>query len=87
MQSDRQAVAFTHNGWMLFCPIKMGGLDTEAPLVAARWPVLDPLFWLAEAVQGIVIALCTATMPDYEPRWYFKVTSERSAQSRTGDPT
>lgn len=67
---------FTHKGWMLFCPVKLGHLDTEAPLVAARWSVLDPLFWLAEGFQGAVILSLSLLNPHYEPHWYFKVTGE-----------
>jgi hypothetical protein len=88
MQGDRQALTFTHNGWMMFCPIKMTDpfSSAEPPIVAARWLVLEPLFWLAERVQGLVIGLCSMTMPNYEPQWYFKVTGERSAQRRGGEP-
>lgn len=70
-------VIFTHNGRMLFCPIKLGALESDAPLVAARWEILDPLFRLAEIVQGGVIWMCSATILNYEPCWYFKVTGER----------
>lgn len=71
-------VAFTHKGWMLFCPVKLGALDTEAPIVGARWTVLDPLFWLAELVQSCVIGVCSFCNPDYEPQWYFVITGELS---------
>ena len=67
---------FTHKGWMLFCPIKLAEPYSEAPLVAARWPILDPLFWLSEQVQAVVIGLCSMTSAEYEPQWYFKVTGE-----------
>lgn len=69
---------FTHNGWMLFCPIKLAEPFSSAePIIAARWLALEPLLSLAGLVQGLVIWLCSATMPGYEPRWYFKITGER----------
>lgn len=63
----------THYGWFMFCPVLLGCLDTEAPLVVPRWPVLTPLFWIAEGVQSAVIAACSLCIPGYEPRWYFAV--------------
>jgi hypothetical protein len=69
---------FTHNGWMLFCPIKLAEPYSSAePIIAARWLVLEPLLSLAGFVQGIVIGLCSMMNPNYEPHWYFKITGER----------
>lgn len=66
----------THRGWWLFCPVLLGGLDTEAPLVVPRWLWCTPLYWLAHQVQALVIGLCTMCFEEYEPQWYFLVTGE-----------
>lgn len=76
MQGDRQAPKLTHYGWWLFCPIKAGGLDTEAPLIVPRWFWCAPLYWLAEQIQALVIMMCSYCIEDYEPRWYFAITDE-----------
>ncbi len=67
---------FTHKGWLMFCPIKIGDVESEAPTVAPRWFFLAPLFWLAEVTQTLVISLNSWFREDYEPSWYFKVTGE-----------
>lgn len=68
---------WTHNGWCLFCPIKLAEPDSSAPCVAARWIVLEPLLSVASVVQGLIILLCSLVFFDYEPRFYFRVTGER----------
>lgn len=72
-----KAPHYTHNGWMLFCPVKMGGVDTDCPHVAARWLLLEPLLLLATLVQRTVISLCSLADPTYEPSWYFRITGKR----------
>lgn len=66
----------THKGWWLFCPILLGDIHTDGPLVVPRWFWCVPLYWLAEQVQSLVIGLCTICFEEYEPRWYFKITGE-----------
>jgi hypothetical protein len=66
----------THYGWWLFCPVLLGGLDTEAPLIVPRWFWLAPVYWAAQTVQGVVIGLCSMFHEGYEPMWYFAVTGE-----------
>lgn len=69
---------FTHKGWMLFCPVKLGNIDNRdgGMLVAARWAILEPLLDAAQAVQGLVIGLCSLFDAEYEPQFYFKITGE-----------
>jgi hypothetical protein len=64
---------YTHYGWFGFCPVKIGGLDTEAPLVVARWWWLEPVFWLAELHESLVIGLRSVFMPDVEPVFALKI--------------
>lgn len=67
---------FTHYGWFAFCPVRIGGLDTDAPMIDPRWPWLAPVFWLAEATQQITIAIASAMWADYEPVFAIKITGE-----------
>lgn len=69
-------VKFTHYGWWLFCPVKLGCLEEEAPFIEPRWPICTPLYYLAWGIQSLVIGLCSLAFEDYEPLWYFKVTGE-----------
>jgi hypothetical protein len=57
----------THIGRFGFCPVKIGGLDTLAPLVVPRWWFCAPLFWLSEIHEGLVIGLRSVFMPSVEP--------------------
>lgn len=68
---------WTHNGWFGFCPVKIAEPYSDAPTLAARWWWLGWLFDLNETVQGLVLTLCSAMIPDYEPMWRIKVTGER----------
>jgi len=76
MTKENQAPIFTHKGWMLFCPVKLAGTYSEAPVVAARWAVLEPLLTVAHTVQAFVIFLCSLFIEDYEPNFYFRITGE-----------
>lgn len=67
---------WTHKGWLLFCPIKLANPDSWAPDVAARWAAVEYLLDFAELVQGCIIFLCSAFIPDYEPHFFFTVTGE-----------
>jgi hypothetical protein len=67
-------VTYTHYGWFGFCPVKIGGLDTPAPLVAPRWWWLEPVFWLAEQHESTTIFLRSIFMPDVERLWALRVT-------------
>lgn len=67
---------FTHYGWFSFCPVKIAGIDTEEPTVAARWPILDPLLTAAEWVQGVRITFCSLVNPHYEPGFKIHISGE-----------
>lgn len=67
---------FTHAGWFGICPVLLGDLDGDAPLVHPRHWLLAPLFWLSEALMSAAIAVMSALRPDYEPLWSIVVTAE-----------
>lgn len=66
----------THYGWWLFCPVKIGDLDTDCPTLVPRWFWCAPLYWLAHQLQSVIIGLNSMVFEDYEPAWYFAVTGE-----------
>jgi len=66
----------THKGWLLFCPIYLADVDTDCPYIIPRHWILNPLCWLAEKVQSLVITLCCLFDEDYEPQFYFLITGE-----------
>jgi hypothetical protein len=67
---------FTHKGWMLFCPIKVADPNSACPAIAARWEYLEYLLDAAEAVQAMMIFLCSLINHDYEPNYWFVITGE-----------
>jgi hypothetical protein len=80
-------MTFTHYGWFGFCPVKIGALDTEAPIVVARWWWLEPVFWLAELHESLVIGLRSVFMPDVEPVFALKVGRRiTEPQSASNEP-
>lgn len=66
---------FTHKGWLGLCPVYLGNLESEGPLVAARWGCVEWLLDLSEAIYSV-------TMPVYhwltgeEPMYAIRVTGE-----------
>jgi hypothetical protein len=70
------APEFTHYGWFGCCPVKIGDLDSDAPVLAPRWMVLEWLFDIQEVVQGLAIGLCSMLNPEYEPQWKIRVSGE-----------
>ena len=69
-------MTFTHYGWFAFCPVKIGDVDSDAPVIAPRWPALEPLFCLAEVHEGIVLQLRSLFKREVEPVWEIKITGE-----------
>lgn len=61
----------THQGWLLFCPIYLAGLESEAPIVWERLILLAPVFKLAVWLQQSAITALSMLDPDYEPQWMF----------------
>lgn len=69
-------MTLTHYGWFGFCPVKIGGLDTVAPLVVPRWWWCGPIFWLAEVHESLVIGLRSIFMPEIAPVFALRVTGK-----------
>lgn len=68
---------FTHNGWFMFCPVKVDMNDPELPVIAARHWMLEPLFVLSQWSQQSMIWLLSFANPSYYPAWSLKITGER----------
>ncbi len=66
----------THKGWFGICPVYIGGLESDAPLLLERhWTAL-PLMKLSEAIFAVVIFMKSAANPEWEPAWPICVTGE-----------
>lgn len=67
---------FTHYGWFAGCPVYLGNLASESPLMVERNWV--PSWWFAFVTEafGFAIFLRTLMDDDYEPMWPMLVTGE-----------
>ena len=68
-------VQLTHKGWFGICPVYLGNLDSDAPLVVERHWALLPLMLLSECCFGLVFALASL-LTGLEPAWPLRVTDE-----------
>jgi hypothetical protein len=71
--TEREAsqVGVTHHGSYYGIPLWMGDVDSEAPLVFAKWAPLDILIGLASVVEGLLFPLIHGA--DAEPVFMFKL--------------
>lgn len=66
----------THRGWFGWCPVYLGDLTTECPLVVPRHWLFEPLLWSAECMF-LVAGFCMLAMdPACEPAWPLRVTGK-----------
>ena len=68
-------LTYTHKGWFGLCPVHIGGLDTEAPLLKSRHWLLEPLFVISEFIF-VLVFLALELMRVENPGWPIKVTGE-----------
>lgn len=73
--TERQAVeaGLTHHGSYYGIPIWMGDLDSEGPMICAKWA---PMEYLMSAVHYLEGMLAPIMRPDMEPCFMFKVEKE-----------
>lgn len=76
MSDDDESYVFTHAGWFGICPVYLGNLETEVPVVIERHPSLRHLFALSEYFQQFRIWFWSVVKSDYEPVFTFHVTGE-----------
>lgn len=70
--TEREAAeqGFTHHASYYGLPIWMGDVDTDAPLVAAKWAPAEHLMSIMRFIEGLLLALF---LPDREPAFMFKL--------------
>lgn len=66
----------THKGWLGVCPVYLGGLESEAPLVEPRHWVLEPLFGISTLLFDLAAAALTMMDPTFVPQWPLHVTGK-----------
>lgn len=64
----------THNGSYYGIPCWMGDIETDCPLVFAKWAPLDYLMVLFSYVEGFIWPMIHGA--DVEPAFMFKVKGE-----------
>lgn len=67
---------YTHRGWFGFCPIYLGGINTDCPNVMARRRWLEPLLHFCIGIQEAAIGVCTLVNPQWEPVWKIRITGK-----------
>lgn len=72
----RTLIPLTHVGWFGYCPVKIGLVDTFAPIVVPRWFWCEPLFWISEVHESLVIGLRSVFMPHVEPVFAIRITGK-----------
>jgi hypothetical protein len=69
--SEAKGLGCTHHGSYYGIPVWMGDIDSEAPLVFAKWAPLEPLILVFSHIEGLLFPLVHG--PDAEPMFMFKV--------------
>nr|WP_286946263.1 hypothetical protein [Pseudomonas sp. UBA6718] len=69
--AEAKALGCTHHGSYYGIPIWMGDIDSEAPLVFAKWAPLDYLILASSFIEGLLFPLVHG--PDAQPMFMFKV--------------
>jgi len=74
--TKKEAVAHgcTHHGSYYGIPLWMGDVDSEAPLVFAKWAPLDLMIYAFSWIEGLLFPLVHG--PDAEPMFMFKLKGE-----------
>lgn len=69
-----KAAGFTHHASYYGIPVWMGDVDSEGPVVAAKWAPLDYLMELFCCVEGLLFQIVHGA--DAEPCFMFKLGKE-----------
>ncbi len=68
----------THYGWFMACPIYIGGVESQSPLIEQRWWVPEWWFWLNEYAFGTLCMIRSTLDPLFEPIYPILITGEIS---------
>lgn len=63
---------YTHYGVFGVCPVFIGGVDTEAPMLCPRFG-MGWLFWLSQVLYTLAFTVYSALNPMYEPLWPIEI--------------
>lgn len=77
--SDRRTIGIgcvlTHRGWFGVCPVYLGYIDSDAPLVVERHWVFVPAMMLSEAAFGALFWLANLVSAGrWEPAWPLRIS-------------
>ena len=54
-KTEAIAEGFTHKGWFGLCPVYIGDINSEGPMLSARWDCIEWLMDLSEAIYSVVM--------------------------------
>lgn len=74
---------FSHKGWVAFCPVYVGLLESDAPTVVERNWIPEFVLTLAIGTQDIYLELCA--MVNYQPACML-ITGEIQHEALNGHP-
>ena len=66
----------THKGWMGFCPVYLGEIDSPGPLVVPRLRVLEPLLSVNLTLFDLAASALTFMDPTFVPEWPLRITGK-----------
>lgn len=66
----------THKGWLAFCPVYFGGLESDEPLVVEREWVPVALLFLAIWFQQLSMFVIELFNDEYEGHFMLHITGE-----------
>lgn len=67
---------YTHIGWFGICPVYVGKLETDTPLLTERNWIPEWYFWLSEGMFGMYSFVMLSLDPSYEPVYAVTITGE-----------
>ena len=73
---SRSGSNLTHKGWFGLCPVYLGEIETDCPIVEPRRGIPDWWLMVNVEVQKVAIRACTWVNPYWFPTWKIKVTGE-----------
>lgn len=76
------AARYTHRGWLWFCPVYFGALNTDCPDIAERNGVPECLLTAALWFGTLCINIAAAISPASEPGFVCVVTGELGPQTQ-----
>lgn len=70
----KQRIVLTHKGWYGLCPVYIGALDSDEPIMGWRHWAAAPLFWISMVIEFTIVQAMLFSNPDVETSLPLRVT-------------